>query len=324
MFASKVGTTRMNKTSMVAGIDVAKNKLDIAVPAVNEAWTAETTPEGLKALTKRLHGLGVTIVALEASGGYERNITEHLRAAGLDVLRLQPKQVKDFARARLRRAKNDTLDAALIAECATVIGVLRDVPDARLEALADQLTFIEQIDEDIVRCKTRLEHTQVARLRSVIEADIKKLERRRKAEIARIVRQIEAHSDLARRFELIQSVPGIGPRTALTLLIRMPELGRISREEAAALAGLAPFDDDSGKRNGARRIAGGRGRVRKALYAAALAAAFRWNKALKTFYQRLIGKGKKHKSALVACARKLLIYANAVLERDAPWTEAKA
>lgn len=324
MFASKVGTTKMIKTSMIAGIDVAKNKLDIAVPAVNEAWTAETTPEGLKVLIKRLRSIGVTIVALEASGGYERDVTDHLRAAGLDVLRLQPKQVKDFARARLRRAKNDTLDAALIAECATIIGVLREAPDVRLEAFADQLTFIEQIDEDIVRCKTRLEHTREPRLKSMIEADITMLQRRRKAEIAHIVKQIGMQPDLTRRFELIKSVPGIGPRTALTLLIRMPELGRISRQEAAALAGLAPFDDDSGKRNGARRIAGGRSRVRKALYAAALPAAFRWNQALKNIYQRLIANGKKHKSALVACARKLLIYANAVLERDVPWTEATA
>src|SRR6185312_125146 len=130
------------------------------------------------------------------------------------------------------------------------------------------------------------------------------------------------HDDLAERLDLVLSIPGIGERTALALLIRMPELGQVSREEAAALAGLAPFDDDSGERKGQRHIAGGRSRLRRALYAAALPAAFRWNAALIQLYQRLIARGKKHQQALVACARKLIVYANAVVQRDAPWATA--
>ncbi len=117
------------------------------------------------------------------------------------------------------------------------------------------------------------------------------------------------------------SVPGLGERTALALIIRMPELGRVSREHAAALAGLAPFDDDSGKHKGERHIAGGRRRLRRSLFAAALPAAFRWNKALIELYARLIARGKAHNEALIACARKLLIYANTVVQRGTPWTE---
>jgi transposase len=129
------------------------------------------------------------------------------------------------------------------------------------------------------------------------------------------------HTDLAQRLDLVLSVPGIGERTAIALILRMPELGRVSREAAAALAGLAPFDHDSGQHKGERYIAGGRSRLRRALYAAGLAAAFHWNAALKALYQRLVARGKCHKTALVACARKLLIFANAVVQRGTPWAQ---
>ena len=130
--------------------------------------------------------------------------------------------------------------------------------------------------------------------------------------------------DLARRLDLVLSVPGIGERTALAIVVRMPEIGRISREEAAALAGLAPFDDDSGTHKGQRHIAGGRGRLRRSLYAAALPAAFRWNKALIASTPASSARGKAHNAALIACARKLLIYANTVVQRGTPWVERPA
>ena len=138
-----------------------------------------------------------------------------------------------------------------------------------------------------------------------------------------IAKQLRAHHDLAARLDLVLSVPGIGERTALALIIRMPELGRVSREEAAALAGLAPFDDDSGNTRATphRRRPG---RLRRSLFAAALPAAFRWNKALAALYARLTAAGKSHKAALIACARKLLIYANTVVQRGTPWTEKAA
>ena len=155
----------------------------------------------------------------------------------------------------------------------------------------------------------------------MVMADIARLKARRSAELLRIVEALRVHNDLARRLDLVLSVPGIGERTALALIIRMPEIGQVSREEAAALAGLAPFDDDSGKHKGQRHIAGGRGRLRRSLYAAALPAAFRWNKALVALYARLTARGKAHNAALIACARKLLLYANTVVQRGTPWTE---
>jgi transposase len=272
-------------------------------------------------LAAELSKAGVTRVGIEATGGYERGIVGHLRAAGFSVLVLQPMQVRAYARAHLRRAKNDALDAVLIAACAFTIDQPRIEPDERLAKLADYLTFVEQIEEDIARLKTRLEHVNDRRLRRVVLADIARLKARRAAELLRIVNALRAHDDFAHCLDLVLSIPGIGERTALALIIRMPELGRISREEAAALAGLAPFDDDSGTHKGQRHIAGGRGRLRRSLFAAALPAAFRWNKALIDLYARLIARGKAHNAALVACARKLLIYANTVVQRGTPWTE---
>ncbi len=187
--------------------------------------------------------------------------------------------------------------------------------------LAGDLTFLEQIEEDIARFKTRLEHIDEPRLRSLVSSDIRRLRARRTAQIRTIAKHLRVHDDLARRLDLVLSIPGIGERTALALIIRMPELGQISREEATALAGPAPFDNDSGLHRGQRQIAGGRGRLRKSLFAAALPAAFRWNKALMALYARLIAKGKAHNAALIACARKLLIYANTVVQRGTPWVE---
>ena len=221
----------------------------------------------------------------------------------------------------LRRAKNDALDAELIAACTAAIDDPRIAPDPRLAEMAQNLTFLEQLEEDIARFKTRLEHIDEAGLQRLVNSDIVRLKARRATQMRSLAKRLRAHSDLARRFDLVLSIPGIGERTALALIIRMPELGLISRGEAAALAGLAPFDDDSGKHKGQRHIAGGRGRLRRSLFAAALPAAFRWNKALIALYVRLIAKGKAHNAALIACARKLLIYANTVVQRGTPWIE---
>jgi len=268
--------------------------------------------------------VGIARVGIEATGGYERGVARYLREKGFTVLVLQPIQVRAFARVHLRRAKNDALDAVLIAACTAAIDQPRGAPDARLEDLAGHLTFVEQIEEDLARFKVRLEHIDDPRLRRLVMADITRLKARRAAEMLRIVRALRANADLARRLDLVLSVPGIGERTALALIIRMPELGQVSREEAAALAGLAPFDDDSGLHKGQRHIAGGRGRLRRSLFAAALPAAFRWNRALVSLYTRLTARGKAHNAALVACARKLLIYANTVVQRGTPWIEKPA
>jgi transposase len=315
----------MTKTNtLTAGIDTSKAKLDVAVHGGAECWQVENMPAGWRRLADDLTKAGVTRVGIEASGGYERGVVGHLREKGFTVHILQPIQVRAYARVHLRRAKNDKLDAVLIAACAATIDQPRIEPDDRLVELAGYLTFVEQVEEDIARFKTRLEHVDDRRLRRIVLADVARLKARRSAELLRIVGQLRAHGDLARRLDLVLSVPGIGERTAVSLIIRMPELGRVSREQAAALAGLAPFDDDSGTHKGQRRIAGGRGRLRRSLYAAALPAAFRWNKALVELYARLIARGKAHNAALVACARKLMIYANTVVQRGTPWVQKTA
>jgi transposase len=315
----------MTKTNIVvAGIDTAKDKLDVAIHCQDLHWQVENTLHGWRRLHAELTKVGVARVGIEATGGYERGVIKYLRAAGLTVVVLQPIQVRAFARVHLRRAKNDMLDAVLIAACTAAVDQPRIEPDARLAELADHLTFVEQIEEDIARSKIRLEHIDNRRLRQFVTADIARLKARRAAELLRIVKALRAYDDLALRLDLVLSVPGIGQRTGLALIIRMPELGRLSREQAAALAGLAPFDHDSGKYKGQRHIAGGRGRLRRSLFAAALPAAFRWNKALIALYARLIARGKAHNAALVACARKLLIYANTVVQRGKPWLEKPA
>jgi transposase len=310
--------------TIAAGIDTSKHKLDIAVHGSAARWQVENSLAGWRQLANHLVEAGVTRVGIEATGGYERGVVLHLREKGFSVLVLQPAQVKAYARMHRRRAKNDALDAVLIAACTANLEPPRVLPDARLEELAGHLTFVEQTEEDIARLKTRLEHVEDPRLRRLVIKDIADLKARRAVEMLRIVKALRAHADLARRFHLVLSVPGIGERTAIAIIVRMPELGRISREEAAALAGLAPFDHDSGVFKGQRHIAGGRGRLRRSLFAAALPAAFRWNKALIELYARLIARGKLHKVALIACARKLLIYANTVVQRGTPWVQDKA
>ena len=315
----------MTQTNILtAGIDTSKAKLDVAVHSRTERWQVANALPGWRALAANLAKIGVTRIGIEATGGYERGVVEHLRAAGFTVQVLQPIQVKAFGRTHLRRAKNDALDAALIAACTAAIDQPRIAPDPRLAELAANLTFLEQLEEDIARFKTRLEHIDDPGLRRLVNSDITRLKARKAAQIRYLAKHLRDHDDLAKRLALVLSIPGIGERTALALIIRMPELGQISREEAASLAGLAPFDDDSGLHRGQRHIAGGRGRLRKSLFAAALPAAFRWNQALIALYARLTAKGKVHNAALIACARKLLIYANTVVQRGTPWTEKAA
>ena len=323
----------MQDTIIIAGIDTSKAKLDIAIHGSDTCWQVDNTPAGFKLLAARLAKAKVGRVGIEATGGYEQGVVRHLRKCGFQVLVLQPLQVKAVARLKLKRAKNDRIDAFLIAACTALIEPHEIEPDQRLDEPAHHLTFVEQIEEDIVRFKTRLEHIHDKRRRAIASRDIARLETRRAAELARIAKGLRQHDDLARRLELVTSVDGIGERTAIALIVRMPELGRITREQAAALAGLAPFDtwlvasaasrdgNDSGERKGLRSIAGGRARLRRSLYAAAQPAAFFWNTALKQLYQRLTKAGKPHKLALTACARKLLVYANTVLARGTPWVQ---
>src|SRR5258707_5888741 len=164
-----------------------------------------------------------------------------------------------------------------------------------------------------------MESCRNVRIQQVWKEDLAQLEKRKRAELKALVAAIREHRDLAERLDLIHSVSGAGLPTAVAILVRMPEIGQIAREQVAALAGLAPYDDDSGDHAGVRHIEGGRERLRRALYTAALPASFRWNPQLIALYNRLIAAGKGHKRALIACARKLLIFANTVVARGTPW-----
>lgn len=306
-----------------AGIDVAKDRLDIALHPGGEQLSVDYTTDGLAQLDRFVAAHKVARIGFEASGGYEWRLLAHLRKGKVAAARFQPGQIKAFGKSRLQRAKNDRLDALLIAQFTASLGELPKLPDAKLDGLTGHLTYIEQIEDRTATLKTMLEASRDPRIRRAQMADIKRLQARRSAELALLIKTIAANADLARKFRLIVSIKGIGERSALALLVRMPEIGSLSREQAAALAGVAPYDNDSGTRNGRRCVAGGRQRLRKSLFMAAFCAT-RWNKDLKATYLHLIERGKHHLTAVIAVARKLVILANSVVARNSPWTETKA
>jgi transposase len=316
----KEGMTKMAKSSTVcAGIDTGKYKLDVAITGRQEQLQVHNSPDGHRTLAAWLSRHRVKRVGIEASGGYEQEVMAALRRAGLVVVPLQPIQVRAYATFKLQRAKNDKIDANMIAACTAATTVVRPPPDPRFAGFAGHLTLIEQITEDIARLRTRRESCRDPRILLHWKKEIARLKADVRAELKQLIIAIRQHPDLAARLDLLASVDGVGLRTAVAVLIRMPEIGSISREQAAALAGLAPYDDDSGQRTGERHIAFGRERLRTSLYAASLPAAFKWNQQLITFYNRLKSAGKSHKVALVACARKLIIFLNTVVARGTPW-----
>lgn len=311
----------MSKHSMVcAGIDTSKRKLDVALDGRAERVQVSNTAGGHKGLADWLRQHRVKRVGIEASGGYEQAVVAELRRQGFVVIVFQPVQVRAYAIFHLQRAKNDKIDAALIASCAAAAKKIHPAPDPRLVPFAEHLTMIEQIIADIALLKNRCESCRDPRIHGIWKAEIARLKKLEKTELKSLVANIRQHRDLAERLDLIYSVDGIGVQTAVSILVRVPEIGRITREQAAALAGLAPYDDESGDLVRVRHIRGGRERLRRALYAAALPAAFYWNPQLIALYRRLTKAGKVHKVALIACARKLLTFANAVVARGTPWT----
>jgi transposase len=302
-----------------AGIDTGKNKLDVAIAGIAERWCFANTAQGRAELPAWLRAHQVERIGIEASGGYERAVVAEMRGAGFVVIMFQPVQVRSYARFRLQRAKNDKIDAGLVADCTAATETIHAPPDPRLVALCDHQTLIDQIVEDMAKLKNRRESAREEHHRQFWNAQIDDLKKKQKGETKKLVAAIRAHDDLARRLDLIASVDGVGVPTAVAILVRMPEIGRLSRQEVAALAGLAPYDDDSGERSGAKHIAGGRERLRKTLYNASLAAAYHWNPQLIAFKDRLLAAGKLHKVMRVACARKLLIFVNTVVARGTPW-----
>ena len=303
-----------------AGVDIGKAKLDCAVAGRQEALCCANSEDGRAQLMAFLKRQGVQRVGLEASGDYEIEVVDALRAAGFEVIMFQPMQVRAYGAFKLRRAKNDRIDAILIAACTAAQDTLRAPPEPRMAAFAEHLTRIDQITEDAARAKVRLERYRDPRLRSQVQDDIKKLTALKREEMRLLLKGLRAHDDLKRKLRLLLSIRGIGEPTAMALLVRMPELGTLSREQAASLLSVAPFVHESGRYKGQRRTGGGRARARASLFAAAQAAALRWNPDLMALYKRLVKAGKPHSVAIIACVRKMVIYANAVLARNEPWT----
>lgn len=310
--------------SMVcAGIDIGKQWLDCAIANHKGAQRFANSEEGHKELLDWCHEHGVERAGLEASGGYERSILRVLRESGMTAVLFQPMQVRHYAKFIKLKAKTDAIDAGVIALCTAAAQDVREPQAPYYADLAQFMTCLEQVEADMIRCKTRRDGFSIAALKQQLDEDCKNLKRRRDLLLKTLSSEIAKHEELQLRLTLILSVPGVGLRTAMALLILMPELGSISREEAASLLGVAPFDRQSGQKQDASHIAGGRARPRRSLYAAALPASFQHNQALIDLYQRLIAKGKPHKQALIACTRKLVIYVNTVLARGTPWIAAQ-
>jgi transposase len=302
----------------IAGVDVGKHQLDAAVHGGSETIAVSDDRDGISELIVWLKAREVGRVGLEATGGYERGPRAALETAGFEVVVHQPLEVRLFARLKRRRAKNDRLDAALIAAATAQVEAVKAAQDPRLWELAERLTAYEQITDQAAELKTFMEHVTLKDVAAKVRAQIQSL-LRLKAELIRgVVQRIKAHPDLQARYRLLLSLPGVGPVVAATLVVRMPELGQMRRGQPAALIGTAPFDRDSGQFKGLRFIAGGRQRPRRMLYLAALSAK-RCDPGLKAFADQLLARGKPAKVAIVAVMRKLIEAANLVLARGQPW-----
>ncbi len=302
-----------------AGIDISKERLDVHVLPSGEAFGVVHDAEGLAWLCERLSALVPVTVALEATGGFETVAAGALAASGLPVVVVNPAQVRAFAKALGQRAKTDPIDALVIARFAEAARPeVRPLPDAAQRLLSDLVARRRQILQMLGAERQRLGRTAEPRLKKSLGRLIRALEKELVEIDGEIDQAVRASPVWRRKEALLQSVPGVGPITARTLLAEMPELGSLDRRQAAALAGLAPFTRQSGQWRGKSFIGGGRTAVRTALFMAALSAA-RFNPALKAFHRRLIDAGKPKMVALIAVARKLLILLNAVLRDQKPW-----
>lgn len=303
---------------LFVGIDVAKATLDIAIHGETTVAQQPNDDAGIMAVVERLNGLNPTLVVVEASGGWEMNLVAALAAASLPVAVVNPTRVRYFAKALGQYAKTDKLDARLLAHFAErVRPEVRPLKQGEQARLSQVISRRQQLVKMLTMEKNRRATTQ-GEMRSQLDSHIQWL----KAEIEVLndkMRQlIEASPQWQAKEQVLRSMPGVGPVTALTLLADLPELGQLNRQKIAALVGLAPINKDSGPRQGKRRIFGGRVSVRCVLYMAALSAA-KTNPVISEFYGRLLAKGKAKKVALTACMRKLLVMLNAMIRDMQPW-----
>jgi transposase len=307
---------------MFIGIDVAKDQLDVHVRPSGEAFAVARDGEGLAELTARLAALSPVLVVLEATGGFEVTVAAALASAGLPLAVVNPRQIRDFARATGKLAKTDALDAAAIAHFAEAIRPEpRPVPSEQALLLGELVTRRRQVIEMMVAERNRRHRLtskrlvkSVDRLLTALQKELSDLEQ----EIDDNIRGTPAWRE---NDDLLKSVPGVGDATARTMLADLPELGTLDRKKIAALVGVAPLNRDSGTMRGRRSVWGGRASVRAALYMAALAAS-RFNPVIAAYYQRLRAAGKPAKVALVACMRKLLTILNAIVRDRRPWQAA--
>jgi len=311
----------VNQTAAFVGIDVSKATLDVFIDAPAQRFSVPNTAEGSQTLLARLNSVNVQLIVIEHTGGYERRIATDLLAAGFKAALINPRQARDFARATGRLAKNDRLDARLLAEFGRAIQPAASAPVPENRAQLDQLVGRrrqlvalragEQIRRQQITCRSIL--TGIDKLMRLLDRQIEQLE-------GEILKLIKNDDDLSSRFELLKSVPGIGDVVASTLTVELPELGQANRQQIAALVGVAPFARDSGQHRGRRAIAGGRAHVRATLYMAAVSG-MRCNPVIKRLYQRLRSAGKPAKVALVACVRKLLTILNTMAKNNQPWSQ---
>lgn len=308
--------------SIVAGIDVSKDRLDIALRPSGEVFAVERNGAGLEHLVSRLRELAVHLIALEATGGFETIAAAALAGAGLPVVVVNPAQIRAFAKAIGQRAKTDPIDAAVIAHFAEATKPdPRPLPDEATRLLADLVARRRQIVEMIGAERQREKRVSVPHLRKSIMRLLKALEKELAGldtDIDDAVRGSPAWRD---KEDLLASVPGVGPTIARTLIAELPELGQLGRRQIAALVGLAPFTRQSGQWRGRSFIGGGRTTVRTVLFMGAMVAK-RHNPALKAFFDRLVAAGKPKMVALIAVARKLLTILNAILRDNRPWQNA--
>lgn len=310
--------------AVFVGIDVAKDKLDVAIFPSGECFVVARNATGIEELIERLRAANASIIGLEATGGYETIAAASLSAAGLPVVVINPGQIRAFARALGQRAKTDAIDAMVIARFVEATKpTVRALPDADTRQLADLVSRRRQIVDMIIaenqrkkRCANKRLLASIDRLLMALEKELSDVD----SQIREAVRQSPVWRE---KDALLESVPGVGPAIASRLIADLPELGKLNRREIASLVGLAPFTRESGQWKGKRFVSGGRANVRSALFMGAMVA-MQHNPVLKAFYQRLVAAGKDKMKAIVAVARKLLTILNAIVRDAQPWKETKA
>ncbi len=307
-----------NTAEVFVGIDVSKAQLDVAVHDQSIHWQTPNTDAGIVELVKRLQAMEPTRIVLEATGGFELRVVAELAHAKLPIVVTNPRRVRAFARSTGKLAKTDKLDAQMLAHFAAALRPeVRTLPTDQEDQLTALLTRRRQIVEMLTMEKNRL-HTTRPTMRSNIEAHIAWMTKQLDTLDDEIDQFIQGSALWQEKATLLKSVPGIGRITASTLVALLPELGTLNRQEIAALVGVAPLNKDSGRKQGKRRIFGGRASVRSVLYMAALSAT-KHNPKIKKFYQHLLKQGKEKKVALTACMRKLLVIVNAMLRTKQAW-----